>query len=85
MNDHKMSDSPMNTAYSAGESMKAQYDQKRVCDRSRQSLRDAILSRTARADSAANERDRLNRFIYLIDKNPDVFEMLELIRDLNLF
>ena len=48
------------------------------------SLREQIASRLVRAQQESFRAIRLQRFVDLADRNPEVLEMLELVRDLNL-
>lgn len=50
----------------------------------RSSMRDSIIGQLSRAQSSAYQAERLHRLVYLADKNPEVMEMIELVRDLNL-
>ena len=52
------------------------------CGVARSSVRDTLISRFSRAQSSAHEMERLKRLVDLLDKHPDVLEILELVRDL---
>ncbi len=51
----------------------------------RQSLRETIISRLEHSQSKAYELERLKRLVELLDKHPDILEIMGLVRDLGLF
>ncbi len=59
-------------------------DQQMANQCGRQSLRESIVSRLMHARQESSRAVRLQRFADLADRNPEVLEMLELVRDLNL-
>ena len=50
----------------------------------RQSVRDRIVSQVQHAQQESNKLQKLNRLIALLDKHPEVFEILDLLDSLDL-
>lgn len=50
----------------------------------RQSFENALVTRLQQARSQSRDRDNLERLAYLLDKHPEVREILGLVRHLNL-